>query len=323
MIAALLAAASSAFYRQHEEKSFIAHMREHGLLYTGDEYQLRFGIYLANMRYIREKNAQNSGFTVGPNHLMTLTPGEYRGLLGTHKGTPRGEKKPKKLAGKAGVKAPASWDWRDQGAVQVVKDQGQCGSCWAFASIGAEESMYYIYTGSTLLSLSEQDLVDCDVYDDGCDGGSFDGAYSYVYYYQNGYFADESVYPYTATDGPCQFNQQSQAFLDDYGTLANPTESNLLAVVYEYGPVACAIDASHNSFQLYTTGVYNEPACSSEDLDHGILTVGYSTDASGTDYWIVKNSWGTSWGQQGYIFMSRNKNNQCGIASDGVVPLID
>jgi cathepsin L len=322
MFAALFAVASSAFFRQHEEKSFIAHMRQHGLMYTGDEYQLRFGIYLTNLRYIREKNSQNNGFTVGLNALTTLTPAEYRGLLGTRRGAWSAKKQPKRLSGKAGVKAPDSWDWRDQGAVQVVKDQGQCGSCWAFASIGSEESMYFIYSNK-LYNLSEQDLVDCDTYDDGCEGGSFEGAYTYVYYDQDGYFADETVYPYTAQDGTCKFGTTSDAYLNDFGTLANPTESNLLAVVYEYGPVACAIDASHNSFQLYTSGVYNEPACSTEDLDHGILTIGYGTDSTGTDYWIVKNSWGTGWGQKGFIWMSRNKNNQCGIATDGVVPLID
>jgi cathepsin L len=321
MFAAFLAVASSALVHAHEEKSFIAHMRQHGLMYTGDEYQLRFGIYLTNLRIIREKNAQNLGFTMGLNALSTLTPAEYKGLLGTHRGQWNPKKLPKKLAGKkAGVKAPDAWDWRDQGAVQVVKDQGQCGSCWAFASIGAEESMFFINIG-TLYNLSEQDLVDCDVYDSGCEGGSFEGAYFYVYDYQDGYFSTEDQYPYTAQDGNCAY-VQGPAYLTDFGTLANPTEANLLAVVYDYGPVACAIDASHNSFQLYTTGIYDEPACSSEDLDHGILTVGYGTQDA-TDYWIVKNSWGTSWGQAGYIWMSRNKNNQCGIATDGVVPLID
>jgi cathepsin L len=228
---------------------------------------------------------------------------------------------PKRLSGKkTGVRAPDSWDWRDQKVVQGVKDQGQCGSCWAFASIGAEESMFAI-NQNQLYNLSEQNLVDCDVYDSGCSGGSFEGAYFYVYDNQDGYFSTEDQYPYTAQDGSCKY-VQGPAYLTDFGTLANPTEANLLAVVYDYGPVATAIDASHNSFQLYTGGIYDEPACSSSDLDHGVLTIGYGSE-NGVDYWIVKNSWGASWGEKGFIRMSRNKNNQCGIASDGVVPLID
>jgi cathepsin L len=133
----------------------------------------------------------------------------------------------------------------------------------------------------------------------------------------------EISYPYTARDGTCYYDQaEKSTYLNDYGWLAQPIEDCLLEVLYEYGPVACAIDASHNSFQLYNGGVYDEPTCSSTDLDHEVLTVGYGSDG-GKDYWIVKNSWGTGWGESGYIRMSRNKNNQCGIATDGGVPLID
>jgi cathepsin L len=323
MFALLSALSSCALIAAHQEKSFLSHLREHGLMYTGAEYHLRFGIFLANSRMVQEFNSQPKTFTLGLNHLSTLTPSEYRVLLGTRV-NPWKFKSPKKLFAKTNRKAPTAWDWRTEGAVQVVKDQGQCGSCWAFAAIASEESMYFLYT-LTLYNLSEQNLVDCDYNDYGCEGGSVEGAYFYVYDEQNGYFVDETNYPYTAVDGACQYaaSINSQAYLNDFGTLANPTESNLLLVVYDYGPVACAIDASHSSFQLYISGVYDEPACSSDDLDHAVLTVGYSTDASGTDYWIVKNSWGTGWGQQGYIYMSRNKNNQCGIATDGVVPLID
>jgi cathepsin L len=300
----------------HEEKSFIAHMRAHGLMYTGDEYPLRLGIFLTNLRFIREKNAQNLGFTGGLNALSTLTPAEYRVLLGARRTEWREQTPPVKLPARA-VSDPDSWDWRTQGAVQVVKDQGQCGSGWAFAAIGAEESLFFIHTG-ILYNLSEQDLVDCDVYDDACEGGSTKSAYYYVLDHQSGYFSTEDAYPYTGREDRCAF-VQGPAYLNGIATVARQTDANLLMVVYDFGPVACVIDASHTSFQLYTSGVYDEPACSSVNVNHGVLTVGYGSQG-GSDYWIVKNSWGIGWGQDGYIWMSRNKNNQCGIATECVAP---
>lgn len=300
-------------------------MRRNGLLYTGDEYQFRFGVFLANQRIVREFNTGNHGFRLGMNALSTLTPAEYRVLLGYKPGKRPTTKFGKKLQRKTNKADPDSWDWRNSSAVQGVKDQGQCGSCWAFGAIGAEESMFFINQG-TLYNLSEQDLVDCNYFDYGCSGGSAEDAYEYVLDFQDGYFATELEYPYTAEDGNCYYDEgtmSDSAYLYNYGWIANPgDEANLLAIVYEYGPAACAIDASHNSFQLYSGGIYNEPACSSEDLDHEVLNVGYGADASGTQYWIVKNSWGLSWGDNGYIYMSRNKNNQCGIATDATVPLL-
>jgi cathepsin L len=181
----------------------------------------------------------------------------------------------------------------------------------------------YAITIETLANVSEQNLVDCDLEDDGCNGGNALNAWDYVLFYQNGNFVTETSYPYTAHDGSCNYNGAVKStYLTDYGWLANPTENNLLEVVAEYGPVACAIDASHISFQEYATGIYYEEACSSTNLDHEVLTIGWGID-SGNAYWIVKNSWGTGWGENGYIRMSRNKNNNCGIASDTGVPLID
>jgi cathepsin L len=325
MFVAFLAVGSCGLVFAHEEKSFVAHMRRNGLLYTGDEYQFRLGVYLTNQRLVREFNAGNHGFRLGMNLLSTLTPAEYRVLLGYKRSEHPKTKFGKKLQRKTNKADPDSLDWRDQGVVQVVKDQGQCGSCWAFGAIGAEESMFAINLG-TLYNLSEQNLVDCDILDSGCNGGSAENAYEYVLDFQDGYFATEIEYPYTGTDGNCYYSESSMsdsAYLYNYGWIANPgDESNLLAIIAEYGPAACAIDASLGSFQQYQSGIYNDPTCSSTDLDHEVLNVGYGADDSGTQYWIIKNSWGTGWGELGYIRMSRNKNNQCGIATDAVVPLL-
>jgi cathepsin L len=318
MLASLFFAGSAAHFLPHEEKSFITYMRTHNLLYTGSEYQLRLGIYLANARYVREFNRGDHSFTVGLNHLAILTPAEYATLLGS---TPRhqsGTATPKR----ARVAAPDSWDWRTQGVVQVVKDQAQCGSCWAFAAIAAAECNIAIHE-TILYSLSEQNLVDCVTACSGCNGGLAADAYSYVVLHQGGHFNTEAKYPYTARDGTCAYDQPSWV-----GTIAGyipidiGSESALLDEVYTTGPAAVSIDASQNSFQLYSGGIYDEPKCRNDWHDHGVCVVGYGTEGVNA-YWIVKKSWGAEWGEQGYIRMSRNKNDQCAIAYNAVVPLAD
>jgi len=155
----------------------------------------------------------------------------------------------------------------------------------------------------------------------GCEGGLMDSAFQYII--SNKGIDTEASYPYTAT-GPnaCRFNRANVgATISSYKDVVSGSESALQVAVAQQ-PTSVAIDASHMSFQLYTGGIYNEPACSSSQLDHGVLAVGYGVDsASGSPYWLVKNSWGTSWGMRGYIWMSRNKNNQCGIATAASYPI--
>ncbi|XP_014246983.1 cathepsin L-like [Cimex lectularius] len=222
----------------------------------------------------------------------------------------------------ANVKLPKHVDWRKHGAVTPVKDQGHCGSCWAFSTTGALEGQHYRKTGK-LVSLSEQNLVDCTTTEgnDGCSGGLMENAFTYIK--ENNGIDTEMSYPYEAQDGKCKYNPSDSGATDfGYVSISPGDEDMLKAAVATVGPISIAIDASHHSFHNYQEGVYNEPKCNVNLLDHAVLVVGYGTTDKNEDYWLVKNSWGTSWGMDGYIMMARNQDNQCGVASDGVYPLV-
>jgi len=283
---------------------------------SAEEDAVRKQIFEKNVAYINKHNSEGHSYELGMNQFGDLTNAEYQqkflvNMSIERTGAPF-------LQGNEIV--PDSVDWRTQGYVTGIKDQGQCGSCWAFSTTGSVEGAHFKATGK-LVSFSEQNLVDCSTKEgnQGCNGGLMDYAFKYII--TNGGLDTEASYPYTARDGVCHYNPStSGGTISKFVDVTSGSETALESAVATIGPVSVAIDASHNSFQFYKKGIYSEPLCSSKNLDHGVLAVGYGADA-GKDYWIVKNSWGTTWGDAGYILMSRNKRNQCGIATASSYPI--
>lgn len=319
MFAFLFALASSSIKFLNEERSFLNWMRSNNQYFIGDEYNLRLGLFIARGRYIREFNKRpGNTFKVGFNKFSCYTPAEYQTLLGFRMDKKAYEKNTESK--KYTVKEPDTLDWREKGVVNAIKDQGQCGSCWAFSAVCTCESAYAIKTG-TLLSYSEQNLVDCVTLSFGCNGGNPSYAITYVTYIQSGQFNSEQDYPYKAVGGTCSYDS-SKAIgkVTSYHSVFFHSESDLLSKLVNYGPVSVAIDASQTSFNSYSGGIYQDSSCSSWFLDHAVACVGYGSE-NGTNYWIVRNSWGTSWGEDGYFRLLRGEN-MCGIASSALVAYI-
>jgi cathepsin L len=299
------------------QTAFIDFMHKFGKSYNHDEFQGKFNNFKKNLAFVESHNKRKDvTFKVGMNQFGDLSNTEFAAMYNGVR-VPKGYKHDTTFVHN-NVALPASFDWRDKGAVTAVKDQGQCGSCWSFSTTGSVEGCHFLTAGA-LVGLSEQNLVDCSTAqgNQGCNGGLMTQAMDYII--ATG-IDSESSYPYTAT-GPnnCQFSASNIASHESsYNNIASGDENALQQAVSQ-GPTSVAIDASQSSFQFYTSGVYSDPNCSSSQLDHGVLAVGWGS-TGGQDYWIVKNSWNTSWGNQGYIWMARNDNNMCGIATMATIP---
>jgi len=307
---------------------FFQWMKRYGKDYTDPQVLLtRMNIWMDNHVFIEQHNNKvpRPNYQLGHNRFSDLTVEEYRQMnkLGSHSPgllTPYRQRTPPVMEARRLEDLPAEVDWVRAGAVVPVKNQGMCGSCWAFSAICAIEGAHFIDTGE-LVSLSEQELVDCDSLDAGCGGGLMDNAFLFGENVTG--ICSEEDYPYAghrhwlagcaAKKGLCQGVEHTRvkSFVD----IENTVEGLMGALVMQ--PVSVAIEADQRTFQLYKSGVYDDPECG-DQLDHGVAAVGYGTTEDGIDYFVVRNSWGETWGDDGYIKMARHGagvNGTCGILS--------
>jgi len=316
-------ASKSLYTMAADDFEFLKYVAKYGKSYgTKEEFEYRANNFRNVLQQLSEENSKNdNSFTVGINKFADWSHEEYKRLL-SYKAIP---KEFVSQAEPTNVSIPQAVDWRSQGKVNKVKDQGQCGSCWAFSAIGAMESRFAIKSG-TLLSLSEQQLVDCAKgakypNSNGCEGGEM---YEAIDYAGNNGLELETDYPYTATDQECQYNAAKATHAKPVGThyerVANENAQALLEAIAD-GPVSVAIEADTFVFQFYSGGILNSKACGT-NLDHGVVAVGYGVDSSKGQYYIVRNSWGASWGDSGYVKIAVVAGKGiCGIQMDPVYPL--
>jgi len=280
------------------------------------EHEDRRRVYEDNVAYITRENSKNSGLILGVNQFSILTHDEFRNTVLMQPLSNNTEHKRENVVQLEVGELKASVDWRSAGAVTPVKNQQQCGSCWSFSATGAVEGCVAIATGK-LISLSEQELVSCSTANHGCRGGWPSRAFSWIN--QNGGIDTERDYPYTAQDAYCNRNKQQRkvSVTHKYVNIRSNSDQQLVTAL-QRGPVSVLVDAGDRNFQHYRGGVMTQ-SCGTQ-LDHAVLAVGYDSQS-----YIVKNSWGTWWGEQGYIRMGRrvgdNSYGQCGILMQPAQPV--
>ncbi|KAF9686774.1 hypothetical protein SADUNF_Sadunf02G0024700 [Salix dunnii] len=284
--------------------------KEHGKTYASqEEKSYRLKAFEDNCDFVKKHNEGHSSYTLSLNAFADLTHQEFKSSrLGLSAAALNLDQRNLEVTGVFGD-IPVSIDWRKKGAVTIVKDQGSCGACWSFSATGAIEAINKIVTGS-LVSISEQELVDCDrSFNSGCEGGLMDYAFQFVI--NNHGIDTEEDYPYRAQDGTCKKEKLKRRVvtIDKYVDVPPNNEKQLLQAVAAQ-PVSVGICGSERAFQMYSKGIFTGPCSTS--LDHAVLIVGYGSE-NGVDYWIVRNSWGTSWGMSGYMHMQRNSGNSQGV----------
>ncbi len=307
---------------QDSRAAFLGWAAHHDKQYkTAEERERRFQVWLNNRDYARDHNSRKRSYQLGMTSSADQTPEEHARHKGFVNQADRSHRVGTGLLNTT-LSVPHSVDWREMGAVTPAKNQASCGSCWAHSVTGAVEGINAIRTGK-LVSLSEQQLVDCDSHDAGCSGGLMDFGFDYIL--NNAGIDTESDYPYRAEQGYCNARREDRhvVTIDGYEDVPHNDEQALMRAVARQ-PVSIAISAGDRDFQLYVGGIFDGP-CSTE-LNHGVLVVGYGSE-HGKDFWIVKNSWGPAWGvDNGFIRLARNiadPRGQCGVAMQPSYPVKD
>jgi C1A family cysteine protease len=300
------------------ELEFQSFVKAHNKTYKDmGEHAARLQVFRTNLDAINEHNSKNLGWTMAVNKFADLTWDEFKAQHLGYDSSVRPLGNYEAAVNMWGMATlPTAVDWNAKGAVTTPKNQEDCGACWTFSTTGSVEGAVQIKTGK-LISLSEQQLMDCSTQNSGCNGGVMDYAFAYII--KNGGLCAESDYPYKAVQGSCRkCNVVSK--ITSYKDVTSNSENALLAAV-SMQPVSVAIEADQHAFQFYSTGVMVGKCGTS--LDHGVLCTGFGTDG-GKDYWIIKNSWGSDWGEKGFIRIGRNMQSpygQCGVAMQASYPI--
>ncbi|CAH6796034.1 Testin [Phodopus roborovskii] len=299
---------------------------KHGKTYDMNEENLRRAVWEKNLKVIEKHNweylAGKHDFTMAMNAFGDLNHTEFRKRMTgfRRQRIKRGHIFQDHLF----LSVPKHVNWREQGYVTPVKNQGHCASSWAFSATGALEGQMFRKTRK-LTPLSEQNLLDCMGFNvtGGCSGGFTQYAFQYVM--DSGGLAAEESYPYTGRGTKCRYQaENSAANVKDFVQIPRHEEA-LMKAVAKVGPISVAVDASHISFQFYESGIYYEPQCRRVHLNHAVLVVGYGFEgeqSDGNSYWLVKNSWGEEWGMKGYMKIAKDWNNHCGIATHATYPIV-